>query len=208
MTRDQVSIRPVGDDEVDELARLHIAAFPESALSMLGSRVVGSYYRYRFDVAVRLLALGARSRDGLVGFLVAGTFSSGWRTFLRRHLLLVLVALARRPWVVLRRRFWSATETAAGLFIPWRSVSLPIEKGSVGVMAVGVAPPLRRSGVGMMLMEEAERRLRVDGVRWMHLSVRRDNTGARTFYEGLGWREAEAPRRATVFMVKRIAGPG
>lgn len=196
------AIRPVSTGDLRAVARVHIAAFPESALSSLGPSVVEAYYAFRFDVAVGLVALGAWEEDELIGFVVAGSFSRGLREFFRRCWSKILLATARRPWVLLRRRFWEASETAAGAMTRSRgSDSGLLPPDSVGIMAVGVVPTLRRSGVASALMAEAEQRLSSSGVVHLHLSVRADNPGALRFYEARGWRQAQG-RGATVLMRK------
>lgn len=52
---------------------------------------------------------------------------------------------------------------------------------------LGVAPALRRSGLGRRLMDEAERRLRAAGCPKLNLQVRPDNRDVIAFYESIGF---------------------
>lgn len=52
---------------------------------------------------------------------------------------------------------------------------------------LGVAPALRRSGLGRRLMDEAEQRLRAAGCPKINLQVRPDNRDVIAFYESIGF---------------------
>lgn len=53
---------------------------------------------------------------------------------------------------------------------------------------LGVAPALRRSGLGRRLMDEAEARLRAAGCPKINLQVRPDNQDVIKFYEAIGFK--------------------
>ena len=57
---------------------------------------------------------------------------------------------------------------------------------------LGVAPELRRSGVGRALMREAETRLRALGCPKVNLQIRRENLAAAAFYLGIGYERDDA----------------
>jgi dihydroorotate dehydrogenase electron transfer subunit len=55
------------------------------------------------------------------------------------------------------------------------------------ILAVGVAEPWRRRGLGRRLVEDALRRAAARGARSVHLELRRSNAAARALYEGAGF---------------------
>jgi ribosomal protein S18 acetylase RimI-like enzyme len=59
------------------------------------------------------------------------------------------------------------------------------------VYHLAVAPHRRRLGIGRMLMEELEARLRAKGCLKYYLLVTRDNHQAHEFYTQLGWERME-----------------
>jgi ribosomal protein S18 acetylase RimI-like enzyme len=205
----QVRIETISSDGVADLARMHIDAFPDSALSALGETVVARYYCFRFDVSTRLVALGAWENDRLVGFVVAGTFAEGWKRFVRRYWPMLALSVLRRPWIAFRPRLRSAAATVAGWLFPRvRQDQAVVAPGSVGVMSIGVAPHARTRGIGAELMRAVEERLSAEGVHSMHLSVRNDNIEAIRFYEGLGWRPAGRSSAEALLMQKSLGtGP-
>lgn len=59
--------------------------------------------------------------------------------------------------------------------------------GQLQVMAMGVAPGLRRQGVGRALLERAATASRVSGCSAIVLELRATNVAARTLYESAGF---------------------
>jgi len=59
------------------------------------------------------------------------------------------------------------------------------------VYHLGVSPDSRRNGVGRMLMEALEERLRAKGCLKSYLLVTKDNPEAIQFYEASGWEQME-----------------
>lgn len=58
------------------------------------------------------------------------------------------------------------------------------------IVTLDVEPGCRRQGIGRLLMDAAEQRLASCGNPAVRLQVAEDNTGAREFYRGLGYRQA------------------
>jgi [ribosomal protein S18]-alanine N-acetyltransferase len=58
------------------------------------------------------------------------------------------------------------------------------------IVTIDVAPDSRRRGVGRLLMERVEERLRTASANWMRLEVAVDNSAAYEFYRGLGFSES------------------
>jgi ribosomal-protein-alanine N-acetyltransferase len=80
------------------------------------------------------------------------------------------------------------------------------------IVTLDVHPGVRRRGIGRRLLEAAEQRLAALGSRTVQLQVAEDNTGAREFYQGLGYRPAGhlpayyADGTNAVEMVKSLSG--
>jgi ribosomal-protein-alanine N-acetyltransferase len=79
----------------------------------------------------------------------------------------------------------SAGDTLAGFAIAQQAT---IRKSSGGhIVTIDVAPDFRRRGVGRMLMEQIEARMKAAGASWLRLEVAENNAAARGFYLGLGF---------------------
>ncbi len=55
------------------------------------------------------------------------------------------------------------------------------------IVTIDVAPAYRRRGIGRLLMEQIEARLRAAGADWLRLEVSVNNSVASEFYGGLGF---------------------
>jgi [ribosomal protein S18]-alanine N-acetyltransferase len=55
------------------------------------------------------------------------------------------------------------------------------------IVTIDVAPEFRRHGVGRLLMEQVEDRMRSGGAGWLRLEVAVNNFAASEFYRGLGF---------------------
>ena len=75
---------------------------------------------------------------------------------------------------------------ARGSSGPVESVPGP-EKGAASLVSIGVEPSQRRSGVGRRLTDLFVREAGQRGCQVVTLSVRKDNPGARLFYESMEW---------------------
>jgi len=76
-------------------------------------------------------------------------------------------------------------EDLAGFAIAQETV---IRKSRAGhIVTIDVAPGFRRRGIGRLLMEQIEERLRASGAGWLRLEVAENNSAAREFYTGLGF---------------------
>jgi len=55
------------------------------------------------------------------------------------------------------------------------------------IITIDVAPAFRRRGIGRLLMEQIEDRMRSAGAGWLRLEVAENNSAASEFYRGLGF---------------------
>ena len=55
------------------------------------------------------------------------------------------------------------------------------------IVTIDVAPEFRRHGVGRLLMQQIESRMRFGGADWLRLEVAENNFVALSFYAGLGF---------------------
>jgi ribosomal protein S18 acetylase RimI-like enzyme len=189
-----VIIRDVRVEDTLTVSRVHAASFPTSALTLAGSGVLERFYLSQLSSPHRPIVLGAFIGVQCVGVLVGGNVRRAMTVFLRRHKGAVICAMLRRPWLpfhpAIRRRLKGGVR-AFSKRLDVTSGSQPGAPDSGGyrfsIMSIGVSPSVWGRGVGQLLMAEAERRARVDGVKNLFLTVRPDNYRAVSFYERLGW---------------------
>ncbi len=214
---------PLRLDDLDDVVRVHRRAFPDSALTLLGDRVVDRYYRWQFVGPHPSPFAQAVRRDGrLVGFVVGGIRHDAVSGFARRFLATVVVGAATHPrgaWrlagpkvlpvlrLMFRRRASSASApTTLRVSPPEAPVDAALSPAaSFGILSIAVDPTAQGSGAAAELMGDAETAARRGGFDRMHLTVDVDNGRAIRFYERLGWERVAVDGRWTGRMVKRLS---
>lgn len=183
-------IRPLQTTDLAAVARVHILAFPQSALTQLGHGLVARYYAWQLTGPHDVAAYGAFEDLRLVGFVVAGRFEralSGFVNANRRHLALRLFS---RPWLLtnplVQQRVASAGRWALRRNLPTIATA-PADRKTFGVLAIAVHPDVQGNGVGRDLMAAVECSAKERGLHQLHLTVEPVNLRAVRFYERLGW---------------------
>jgi len=193
--------------DLPAVSAVHIAAFPDSALTKLGSGAVERYYRWQLEGPHECSALGIWTGLGLVGFCFGGIFRGALQGFLKENRAYLAGRILCRPWLltnsIFRERF------NAG----WRSLRRRSKKGnrapkpsirSFGILSIAVHPDHAGTGFGKMLMAEAERQAVIRGFARMDLSVHPSNVVAVRFYERLGWQRVGTAEKWSGHMIKAL----
>ncbi|WP_426574238.1 GNAT family N-acetyltransferase [Aquihabitans sp. McL0605] len=190
--RPAVSVVDLTTDDLADIARLHLLAFPDSELGRQGTEAVRRSYLWQFEGPHDLTAIGARLDGRLVGFLFGGVFRGSTIGFLKREWPFLVGQAVRHPSTVLRRSSWSRITLALRLLVRRTPQPAPEEPTAVGprsfgVLSIAVDPTVQGGGVGRAIMVEAERAAREQGFDQMHLTVHPSNEQAVRFYLGGGW---------------------
>jgi ribosomal protein S18 acetylase RimI-like enzyme len=197
-SRNAMRVQEMLPDDLPSMARVHCAAFPSSALSMLGIEAVRRYYEWQLSGAHESIGLGAFIDGELAGFCVGGVFRRKMSGYLQRNRWFLVRRMACRPSLVFQRDF--CNRVVVGLRV-LKLLPAPQNKAllyqdsdptSFGILALAVAPRYQRGGVGQALMDAAELVARQRGFRRMNLSVRVSNGAAIGFYERLNWQRRTA----------------
>ncbi len=195
-----VHLRTLEGADLARVSEIHLAAFPNSALSMLGAEAVRRYYEWLLTGPHDCLALGASVKTDIVGFCFAGVFKGAMSGFLQNNRAFLFGRILTRPrlWmnplfreratvgVRILRRFGQqppSTPSAAA-----RSGAKPVSP--FGILAVTVHPDSHGQGIGKALMFEAERTARRRDFKEMQLTVQISNHRAISFYESLSWEKS------------------
>jgi ribosomal protein S18 acetylase RimI-like enzyme len=203
-----IKIRSVTINDLQPIAKVHVAAFPKSALTKLGLGAVYRYYHWQLTGPHRCVALGAWQNDNLCGFSFGGRFNGALSGFLKTHRWYLLTKVISKPWLMFHPWFRERIVFAIrGLF---RRQSTSLTRGSAGrtesfgILAIAVAPTAKRKGIGSLLMEMCEESAISWNANRMHLTVAVHNIEAIKFYEALGWQQESSTGKWTGTMVKQI----
>lgn len=213
---------PLTIENLDAIAAIHIRAFPDSAMSLLGHRVVERYYRWQFIGPHPMPFARGVWRDGrLVGFVMGGVRSDAVSGFARRFLPIVLLSALTHPRgaleligpkvvPVLRLMLRRAPSPAGDRQVKSQAQPFPLPAGSpsFGILSIAVDPSAQGSGDAVELMSDAETAACLNGFTRMHLTVDIDNRRAIRFYERLGWDREPLGDRWAGRMVRRLSATG
>ena len=194
----EVTIRPVGPGDLDDVSRLHMLAFHDSVLARLGQEAVRRNYAWQLDGPHDLTAVVAHRSGRAVGYLFGGVFRGSTIGFLKREKWFLLRRVLAKPQLVLHgvgrnRLALAARLLARRTTTPQSEDPVRVPDRSFGVLAIAVAPEAQGDGVGELLMAEATARAVTEGFERMHLSVHPENARAIAFYRKLGWAELPDP---------------
>jgi ribosomal protein S18 acetylase RimI-like enzyme len=178
-------LRPLVASDLPSVARTHIDAFKDSALTKLGSEAVRLYYQWQLEGPHQVVPIAATYGDQLAGFGFGGVFKGAMSGYLRKNRSFLIRCAVRHPSVLIGRSSLTRVRSAFK-----RSPSGPANAEnppSFGVLAVATHPDYQKQGVGTKIMKALESEASERGFVRMHLSVLPANLDAVRFYEGLGW---------------------
>jgi len=183
--------------DLPRVSEIHLAAFPNSALTMLGAEAVRRYYEWLLTGPHECLALGASVKADIMGFCFAGVFNGAMSGFLRRNRAFLFGRILSRPQLCMNPLFRERATAGARILRRFgqqpsntttadaRSVAKPVSP--FGILAIAVHPESNGQGIGKALMFEAEHTARRRDFKEMQLTVEMSNHRAVSFYEGLSW---------------------
>ena len=191
---ESIEIRPLGQPDLSAVARIHLLAFPDSALTRLGFAAVRRYYDWQMTGPHEVSALGACDGNELAGFCLGGVFRGAMSGFLQKNRTFLVWRVATHPWLVFNPLFRDRLATGVNVL---RRFSKPrqrvlanpaVKQQKFGILSIGIAPKFQTRGIGKLLMAESEAIARKNGFEEMQLSVNPANNPAVRFYEALGWK--------------------
>jgi ribosomal protein S18 acetylase RimI-like enzyme len=190
------TIRSLQAGDLGAVAEVHLAAFPRSALTLLGKEAVRRYYDWQLTGPHEVTALGAFSGNSLAGFCFGGRFHGSMAGFLRKNRGYLIWRTATHFWLLANPVFRGRADSGRHLL---KRFSLPGARPealqaappvrSFGILSIAVHPDFQGKGFGRLLMEIAEEAARLCGYPAMHLTVEIHNQQAIKFYECSGWKK-------------------
>lgn len=187
-----ITLRPLTEKDLPDVARVHCAAFPKELLTMLGMEAVRRYYLWQLIGPHDIIALGAYREEELAGYCFAGVFRGAISGFLRRHRLYLMRCALLRPRTILHPKSLNRLRLFLRTLRPTKSpasktTTSPVTLRRFGILAIAVHPSCQGGGVGKTLMREVELAAKSQGFQVISLTVDPSNTQAIRFYESLGY---------------------
>lgn len=182
---------PLKPDHLKQIAAVHSAAFPSSALTKLGPEIVSRYYEWQLNGPHDVVALGAKIDGDLAGFCFGGRFHGAMTGFLSKNRWYLAFRLFTQPWLIglpeIRDRLQYAFRIIFKRPIKSQNTFIPYTTPSFGILSIAVNPTYQGKGIGKLLMRAEELAAIKRGFLHMHLTVSTKNNQAIRFYENLGW---------------------
>lgn len=189
----EVHIRTIEATDLASVAAIHMMAFPESALTMLGTEAVRRYYEWQLIGPHEVAALSARVNSELVGFCFGGIFRGAMSGFLHKNRKFLIWRVLTHPWFATNPVFRERLTFGVNILKRFGKPKTPAPHGedptmgSFAILAIATDPISQGLGVGKLLMKESEDIARKHGFREMSLTVHPDNHRAIRFYVSLDW---------------------
>ncbi len=188
----KVVVRRLEVDDLDAVVRIHMAAFPKSALTLLGAGAVRRYYTWQLLGPHDVTASGAFIGSNLVGYSFSGVFQGATSGFLKKNRWYLMIRVLSHPWLISNPLIRERLRLGARILGSKKRAGKPAvdKRRSFGILSIAVDPSVQGSGVGQMLMRNAETTARTLGFNQMHLTVNPENDQAVRFYEKLNWKKS------------------
>lgn len=187
-----MNITPLQVTDLDDIVNIHLAAFPKSALTLLGKEAVRRYYEWQLTGPHQCLAIGAVDDSGrIAGFCFGGVFHGALSGFVEKNKKFLVLQVLQRPWLVFTNPIFR-DRLSLGIRVS-RNRVLPLDQESknkhnvFGILAIAVDQDLQGKGIGQLLMRYSETYAIAQGFTQMRLTVARDNHQAIHFYEMNDW---------------------
>lgn len=206
----KVKILKMRNEDLIDVARVHINAFPKSFLSKLGIGAIRRYYEWQMIGPHNHYNIVAELDGKLVGFCVGGISRGAMIGFLKKYRFYLAIKLLSKLYLLFHKDFFAKFVFAVKLFLKKiffneESKAKTRISDSYGILAICVLKEVQGLGVAKELMIESENKAKREGFKYMHLTVDSDNTRAIKFYEKLGFvKVLERSKNGSVFMQKRV----
>lgn len=194
-----MKINKVTINDLDQVAKIHLAAFPRSALSKLGKEAVRRYYEWQLSGPHDCLAISASDEQGsMQGFCFGGIFRGSLSGFVTKNKKFLVFQVLKRPWLILTNSIFR-DRIRLGLRVgkskmPQANWDRKDAANRFGILSIAVDPAVQGQGIGRQLMDYSESYARSNGFIKMNLTVALNNDQAIHFYEQNGW--VKAPENA------------
>jgi hypothetical protein len=207
--------------DLRQIAKCHIAAFPQSVTSLFGIPFVAQMLQWYISAPNKFLYWMQHDGEciGYCGGLVLdGSDAYGSASGMTQFGFGVAVkVMLRKPWLFfhpeIRARYpfiFSNLKRKIGkLFGKSEQPIAPVKSSKTknelteGLVVIGVAPAYIGRGLGSKLQQEFERKAKELGATQMQLSVRVENDRAIRSYQSNGWKITE-DQRIAYLMTKSI----
>lgn len=207
----KIEINVLTEDDLADVAAVHIGSFPKSALTKMGPSIVQRYYLWQLiGPHKHVRAVGAFVEGDCAGFSFSGEFDGSLSGFIQNNKSFLVRQVLTRPWLLFNPLF--VKRLYSGVNVLWRfraktqSAEKTLKKKALpfGILSIAVSVDYQGLGIGKILMIDAESTAEKLGFSQIELSVSPDNTSAVRFYERLNWKRIPPGADWNGYMTKQL----
>lgn len=208
----EVVLKEITQDDLHNVASVHINSFPESALTKLGAQVVQRYYLWQLIGShKKVRAVGAFIDRECTGFSFSGVFDGSISGFLDHNKAFLVKEIMFHPRLIFNSSFRKRLYSGVQLFKRFTKKKISsndtfekVKPQSYGILSIAVSTNYQKLGIGKMLMLDAENEAIKCGYQRIRLTVNPDNEKAIRFYEKLNWQKSMQNNLWKGLMVKNL----
>lgn len=187
----EVVVRSLRKQDLKAVAAIHMAAYPESPITLLGEGSVRRFFEWQMIGPHSASAFGAFIGEACVGFCFGGIFRGSTSGFLSLNRTYLIWRLVTRPWLLANKKLREHLKLAR-MELRTRSKSKDAATGDwgphpFGILALGVGPQFQNQGIGRLLMQHIEATARRYSFHEMVLTVDATNDRIVSICQRLGW---------------------
>jgi ribosomal protein S18 acetylase RimI-like enzyme len=186
----KIQLRSITIPDLSEVADVHISAYPDSTLTLLGKEAVRRYYEWQMIGPHSASTAAAFSENKCIGLYFGGIFREPAAGFVSSNRLYIMWRILTRPWLLTSSTFRQTLRLYARLlWNRWFSRESRRQEWprTFHILSLAVAPPWQRTGIGTTLLEHAESVARRNSFQEMSIRVRPRNDIAVRFCSAAGW---------------------
>lgn len=178
----QIEIRPVVENDLEELAEKHPKFMPGYYTSLLGQFYLRTFFWPAIFNDQSTRSFVAQNRNGIVGFIICTTNSQNLKRSIMSRMLYLGNVIIISKCLFSRIIFASTLENFRSLFR-----KRPDELPSSELFLIGVDLDSRGSGIGRQLMMKMGEFFRSEKIDQVFLRVKESNLTAISLYKKMGY---------------------
>lgn len=185
MMNEVIKVEVVSKEDLDEIVELHCKIFRNYFLKNLGFELVKKYYQ-AYDDDKGTIFLKASYNNEIVGFvLTTSNYSNIIKSFYKDNFYLLSKKIVIETLKMNKTIFLGLKSRVMNVFK--KSKEENVEEEENCLLSIAIDDNFRGKKIADVLINKVEMQLKENQIKAYSLSVKKDNTGAKKFYEKIGF---------------------
>ena len=192
----QIISRNLTKQDLDQVAKIHQQAFPDSLLTAFGFDAIKKYYHWQMTPPNNCYSVGVFQDNELLGFSFSGVLNNAELFFIKEYFPYFFRHVFKHPKLLFDKRIFNQLKKSMGYVKEYISKKQPLKadderlkEKSFGILSTAVAPDHQGRGIGKLLTENIEIYARDNDYPSIKMSVHNDNEASIKLHEKLGYKK-------------------